>query len=143
MESNSNQGALGPLLGDMSGSTTHVDHSFDDTPAKKFPSKAWVGSLEESGRAATNVGRRKRAKWALGTVAQGPREGMEEQAKMKTKDKRQERDSHRGKVRDIRHLFETKGGPQSPSLSKETKKQLVRKVANYSPEAGSLGTRAG
>ena len=61
VEPKQNQGAEGPLLGDMGGPTGLVDHPSDDTPAKALPSKAGIGRLEESRRAARDKGGQKRA----------------------------------------------------------------------------------
>ena len=117
-----------------------MDHPSDDTLAKALSSKAGVGRLEESGRAARDKGGQKRAKWALGKLAQGPKEGMEVLAKIQ-QDEKKGRDSHKSKVSDIRTFFAAKGRASDPPLDRkgETEKGSGPKNGDSAAEAGSGG----
>ena len=96
----------------MGESSVLEDHPTDEVSATVTPSKAEAGCLEVRGRAARNNRGGDRARRTLGKMAQGLEDRKEGSAmKRPIGKRRQERDSHSGKVKGIKRIFEAKGQP--------------------------------
>ena len=84
------QGAIGPLMGDMGGSSVLEDHPSDEASAST-PSKAEAGCLEARGRAARNNGGGDGVRRALRKLAQELEDRKEELAKTRREEETGER----------------------------------------------------